>query len=459
MLFNSQIFILVFLPITIFTYYLLPSQILRIRCLIISSFVFYAYWDIRFLPLLILSICSNWTISIVFCALKKNWIIYIGIALNLLSIGVFKYYGFFTDILLEFTQIKISHSEIILPLGISFFTFQQISYLVDLKRNQAGKYKFEEFALFITFFPQLIAGPIVRHNEIINQFSKNPFSQDMHEKISRGIILFTLGLGKKVFLADEFGIINDEGFQSMFHGGELSTASAWYFALSYTLQLYFDFSAYSDMAIGLGAIFGFQLPMNFNSPYKSSNLQEFWRRWHLTLSRFFRDYLYIPLGGSKNGYIKYVIAALITMTLCGLWHGAGWSFVLWGFLHGCGLIIYHLWQKTGFKLPTLVAWLITFIFVVCGWVLFKVEDLNIAFDILNKMFVINTLPILRLYDQNLMILIIALIISIFGPTNYQLAYEKAKNNNLTLYPISFLLFVSILWVGGEREIEFIYFQF
>ena len=213
------------------------------------------------------------------------------------------------------------------------------------------------------------------------------------------------------------------------------------------------------MAIGLGAIFGFKLPVNFNTPYGSSDLQEFWRRWHITLSRFFRDYVYIPLGGSKNGNFKYIFSVIITMTLCGLWHGAGWSFVLWGFLHGFGLVILFVWRKTGLFIPNQIAWLITMVFVICGWVLFRVEDLTVTSEIIQQMFFINTLPILPLYFDKLFLLLLGLLLATAGPTNYQLAYEKVRNNYFSLYPISFLLFISILWVGGEREMEFIYFQF
>lgn len=459
MLFNSQIFLLLFLPFVVAVYYVIPAQKYRIWFLILASLSFYAYWDYRFLPLLFISVLINWCASIIYMRSKAVLIIYAGVLLNLIIIGVFKYFDFFSSSLSHFFDYVPHSYSIILPLGISFFTFQQISYLIDLKRGQGKVYRFDEYILFVTFFPQLIAGPIVRHNEIISQFWKSPFRPDLHENFTRGLVLTVLGLAKKVFFADEYGIFIDEGVVVMLAEDSISAATAWLFALSYTLQLYFDFSAYSDMAIGLGAMFGFTLPRNFKTPYVSRNLSEFWKRWHITLSRFFRDYLYIPFGGSWNGYGRYLVAVLATMTLCGLWHGADWSFVAWGFLHGCGLAIYFTWKKSGIHLPFLIAWLLTFLFVVNGWVLFRLEDFSQAKEVLLAMYGFNFESALSIFSDNTFFIIIGLILSIFGPNNHQLAYKKMKNTKFWVYPIALLLAISVVWVGGEREIKFIYFQF
>jgi len=459
MLFSSQIFILIFLPIVVISYYKINTQALRIKLLIIASFIFYGYWDIRFLPLLIVSISLNWVTAYFYLKKNRNLLIYFGVILNLLLIGFFKYFNFFTTTISEFTHLEIKEFSIILPLGISFFTFQQISYLIDLKRSQAKKYSFDEYLLYVSFFPQLIAGPIVRHNQIIHQFSISPIRPDMHENISRGIILFTLGLFKKVFLADEFAPLADAGFDAANGTDSISSAFAWFSVMSYTLQIYFDFSAYSDMAIGLGRLFGFKLPINFNNPYSSKNIQEFWRRWHITLSTFLRDYLYIPLGGSREGQARYITAIFITMTLCGLWHGAGWSFVLWGIIHGTALFIFHYWCMLNIRLPSIFSWLLTFLFVICGWVLFRAEDISLAGTILNSMFILNDAPLPSRFNDNVDFIILGLMIAILGPTNYNLAFDKATQKAWIIGVTSLLLVSILLRIGPGRSLDFIYFQF
>jgi len=281
----------------------------------------------------------------------------------------------------------------------------------------------------------------------------------MHENISRGIILFTLGLFKKVFLADEFAPLADAGFDAANGTDGISSAFAWFSVMSYTLQIYFDFSAYSDMAIGLGRIFGFKLPINFNNPYSSKNIQEFWKRWHITLSNFLRDYLYIPLGGSRQGQARYIMAIFITMTLCGLWHGAGWSFILWGTIHGTALIIFHYWCMLNIRLPSIFSWLLTFLFVISGWVLFRAEDISLAGTILNSMFIFNDAPLPIRFNDNVDFIILGLITAILGPTNYNLSFDKATPRAWVM-SVTSLLFVSILLrIGPGRSLDFIYFQF
>ena len=459
MLFNSQIFIFIFLPLTVFCFYKTSLQSNRIKILILGSLIFYAYWDIRFLPLLLVSIIFNWSIANIFIKFRNNTIIYTGVLFNLLIIGIFKYLNFFSEILINLTDQDFERFNLILPLGISFFTFQQISYLIDLKRNQIAKYNFYEYLLYVSFFPQLIAGPIVRHNQIIHQFRQCHLITNIHEYISRGLVLFSLGLFKKIYLADRLAPLADAGFEFALGPDPISTFFAWFSALSFTLQLYFDFSAYSDMAIGLGFMFGLKIPINFNIPYLSTNIQSFWRRWHITLSSFFRDYLYIPFGGSRSGEIKYIFSIIITTSFCGLWHGAEWSFILWGSLHGIGLIIYHYWERLNFSMPVFISWFITFIFVICGWVLFRAENATLAYEIIKSMFIYNGTQFPSKYIPTLDFVFIALLLSILGPDNITLALKKFRANIWTLFLTASILTYVTLSMMAEPSQEFIYFQF
>ena len=274
--------------------------------------------------------------------------------------------------------------NLILPLGISFFVFQKISYLIDLRRGDRHIYGFLDFCMFVTFFPQLIAGPIVRHNEIIHQFRLDPRRPAMWENLSRGFVLFVIGVAKKVALADTLAMVADPLFGKAV-GASLSAAEAWIATAAYTLQIYFDFSGYSDMAIGLALMFGLRLPLNFNAPYRAVSIRDFWRRWHMTLSRFLRDYLYIPLGGNRCGPLRQAANVIATMLLGGLWHGANWTFVAWGGLHGAALAVNHVWQGRGFRLPRIVAWALTLLFVMACWVLFRSADFATAGDVLASM--------------------------------------------------------------------------
>ncbi len=355
MLFHSQAFLLLFLPPVLVGFYLLSGRF-RLWWLLVASFAFYGYWDIRLLPLLAGSIAVNWALAAMWGRLGAtergaSAPIMAGVAMNLLLLGIFKYADFIAESAAYAGGWVHDPWNIVLPLGISFFTFQQLSYLIDLRRGQAPVYGFRDYALYVAFFPQLIAGPIVRHNELVSQFGRDPWRDGAAERLSRGALLLTFGLAKKVFVADRLARVADPLFQAA-HGG-LSFAESWVAAAAFGLQIYFDFSAYSDMAIGLALMFGFALPENFRSPYRSVSLRDFWQRWHMTLSRFLRDYLYVPLGGSRHGAIRTVAALMSTMLLGGLWHGAAWTFVLWGALHGLGLVVVHLWQRAGFRLPWL----------------------------------------------------------------------------------------------------------
>jgi D-alanyl-lipoteichoic acid acyltransferase DltB (MBOAT superfamily) len=319
---------------------------------------------------------------------SKKSILIFGIVFNLSLLGYFKY----TDFLIEnFNLAFNSNAELLnlaLPLAISFFTFQQIAYLVDSYRQETKEYDFLNYALFVTFFPQLIAGPIVHHKEMMPQFAKTRNKVKNYRNIATGLFVFSIGLFKKVVIADTFAVWATQGFDV---ATTLNLFEAWATSLSYTLQLYFDFSGYTDMAIGLALLFNIRLPVNFNSPYKATNIQDFWRRWHITLSRFLRDYVYIPLGGNKKGSFRTYNNLMATFVIGGLWHGAGWTFVFWGLLHGLALTVQKLWSKLGLKLWTWLAWLITFNFVNIAWVFFRAKEWGDAIKVLSSMFSVDNI--------------------------------------------------------------------
>jgi alginate O-acetyltransferase complex protein AlgI len=395
MLFNSYIFIFVFLPITIVGFFSL-TKFRRINAAVtwitLSSVVFYGYWNPAYLPIIVTSMIVNYQVGLQISNSKQEskrakTILWLGLVFNLVLLGYYKYANFFVSSLpfpaiANFIEANLNTKSIVLPLAISFFTFQQIAYLVDAYRGETKEYNFVDYCLFVTFFPQLIAGPIVHHKEIIPQFRKARTFLFSQKSMALGLAMFTLGLSKKVLIADNISPWVAPVFN---HASSVSFIEAWAGAISYTLQLYFDFSGYSDMAIGLGLMFNVQLSYNFDSPYKATSISDFWRRWHITLSNFLRDYLYIPLGGSRRGEIRRYGNLLLTMLLGGLWHGAGWTFVLWGGLHGLYLCINHGWRQLKKPLPKFVAWTITFLAVIVAWVLFRAPNLHDATEILQAM--------------------------------------------------------------------------
>lgn len=460
MLFNSQVFLVIFLPITVAGYYSLANRSdWRMGWLLLASLVFYAYWDVRFLPLLLVSVTLNWLLAKLYGEKGHPALPLAGVMINLVVIGIFKYANFFAANAMRVAGSHFTPWDIVLPLGISFFTFQQISYLLDLRRGQAPVYPFRQYALYVMFFPQLIAGPIVRHNELIGQFGRAPTRDGQAERLSRGVVLFLIGLFKKVILADRLAEIATPLFTLIADGKGLTLAEAWVAAGSYTLQLYFDFSGYSDMAIGLGLLFGFTIPINFNAPYQALSVRDFWRRWHITLSRFLRDYLYIPMGGNRFGLPRQIVALMATMLLGGLWHGAGWTFVLWGGWHGVGLVVNHFWEKTNFRLPRGIAWSLTMLFVIFGWVLFRSETLPQAWSMLAAMtgwdgwsLVVHDVP------HRWSVLIFALP-AIIGPTSHQLTFERLQPRPVFAALAAGLFFYLVLLIGDEGYSEFVYFQF
>lgn len=367
-----------------------------------ASLFFYAWWTPLYLVLLLASILFNYLTGLAISRAHERGrysrsalILTFGITTNLLLLGYYKYFDFFLSTLNGVAGTDFPLQHIILPLGISFFTFTQIAFLVDAHRGIAKEHNFLHYVLFVTYFPHLIAGPVLHHKEMMPQFANPSTYRADPRKLMLGLTLFGFGLFKKVMLADNIASYATPVFHAADHGLALSFFEAWGGALSYTLQLYFDFSGYSDMAVGLSRMFGVELPLNFNSPYKANNIIEFWKRWHMTLSRFLRDYLYIPLGGNRNGQARRYLNLIITMLLGGLWHGAGWTYVAWGGLHGLSLAINHAWQALRRSMGQdsgrdsvigrLAGRILTFLTVVVGWVFFRSETFSGAWEILRAM--------------------------------------------------------------------------
>jgi len=415
MLFNSHGFIFVFLPLTLLVFHFLGRRGLvtqALAFLIVASLVFYGWWEPRYLILILVSIAANFGLSEALLRTsrekkrRRKWLMIAGVAGNLAALGWFKYADFFISSSNVMLGTDIHLQRILLPLAISFFTFQQVAYLVDTYRNETAERSFLRYALFVTFFPQLIAGPIVHHKEMLPQFVHTLSGIKLQNLIIGGTIFF-FGLFKKVIIADGVSPYSDTVFAMAANGEVLTFLEAWTGALAYSLQLYFDFSGYSDMAIGLARMFGIKLPLNFNSPYKSRNIIDFWRRWHMTLSRFLRDYLYFALGGNRKGEARTYANLMIVMLLGGLWHGAGWTFVLWGALHGIYLLVNHAWQHLLAQrddaaltsrgilkrsigwLGTMAGHLLTLLAVVFAWVLFRAESVDTAANVYAGMIGLN----------------------------------------------------------------------
>lgn len=457
MLFQSQIFILVFLPVTLALYYAAAgSRTLRQIIVVTASLVFYGAWDVRFVPLLVGLTLANWLIGRLHEANpRRDWPV-IGVVLNLAVLGICKFTNFFAGTFAALLGLSFSPWDIILPLGISFFVFQKISYLVDLRRGQAHAYPLLDFFMFVTFFPQLIAGPIVRHNEIIEQFAADPRRAEMWENLSRGLVLFAIGAAKKLGIADYVSQVADRLFLAA-QTAPASAAEAWTAAGAFTLQIYFDFSGYSDMAIGLALMFGLRMPYNFDAPYRATSIRDFWRRWHMTLSRFLRDYLYIPMGGNRGGGLAQARNAFITMLLAGLWHGANWTFVVWGGLHGTALAVNGAWARAGWRMPALLGWALTLVFVMAGWVLFRAPDFPTAWTVLRGMAGLEGLGHVKV--DHAVAFAVGTAIALFGPTSQQVALLRLRPVHWLAVPVGIVLLLLLLQSGTRTPSEFIYFQF
>jgi len=387
MLFNSAQFIFFFLPIVLSVFFLLGrlrEQMLALMWLVAASLFFYGWDDpYRLLLLILYSIAFNFFIGRMLLANQSRILLTIGICGNLLLLGYFKYAGFLLETFSDVTGFAVQKPNIDLPIGISFFTFTQIAFLVDAFRGEAREYEPFHYTLFVSFFPHLIAGPIYHHKEIMPQFQLQENFRFHISNLGLGLTWFALGLAKKVLFADVLAQYATPIFDAAAAGKSVGLLDGWIAVSGFSLQLYYDFSGYTDMAIGLALIIGMRFPLNFNSPYKAQSLIDFWRRWHMTLSRFLRDYLYIPLGGNRKGPRRRYVNLLVTMLLGGLWHGAAWTFVIWGAIHGCGLVVNHAWNKIAdayrLRLPNLLAWALTLVFVMLAWVPFRADSFSAAF--------------------------------------------------------------------------------
>ncbi|WJY26223.1 MBOAT family O-acyltransferase [Sporosarcina trichiuri] len=466
MIFNSFEFIFLFLPVVWAVFFLVGRVAPPFAkvWLLLASLFFYAYWNPAYLPLIVSSMVVNYIIG-VFLG-KNKWlptrkvILTIGILFNVALLGYFKYRDFFAENINLLFGTEIGLIQVILPLAISFYTFQQIAYLVDSYRLETNEYNFLNYGLFVSFFPQLIAGPIVHHGDMMPQFSDRKTYRVNYENIAKGLVIFSIGLFKKVAIADTFAAYANSGFGSP---DTLSMISGWVTSLSYTLQLYFDFSGYSDMAIGLALFFNIRLPINFNSPYKALDIQDFWRRWHITLSGFLTKYIYIPLGGSRKGVPRTYVNIFIIFLISGFWHGAGWTFVIWGILHGVASIIARVWKRSDRQLPKIWAWGITFLFVHLAFVIFRAPDMTVALQVFKAMFGFAGLHLTGVYsvfNESLLwlgfYLLIGLGIALFAKNSVQIM-QTEKRTPLMMAFVILLLYYSAMQL--QRVSEFLYFNF
>jgi alginate O-acetyltransferase complex protein AlgI len=478
MLFNSYSFIFLFLPVVLLGYFALGRRgdLAPVLWLALASLVFYAFSGAQFVPLLLASIAFNYGVGYLLIARKlapfvRSTVLTAGVAGDLAVLGIFKYAGFFTANLnaLFSTGLIVN---IVLPVGISFYTFTQIAFLVDAYRGNVARYALPHYALFVTYFPHLIAGPILHHRDMIPQFERAENKRPDPHLILCGLIIFAIGLFKKTCLADGIQPLVAQAF-----GPNAPTFDqAWIGVLAYTFQLYFDFSGYSDMAIGISLMFGIFLPLNFNSPYKATSIVDFWRRWHMTLSQFLRDYLYIPLGGNRHGRVLRYINLMITMLLGGLWHGAAWTFVVWGALHGVYLCINHAWSHFGPKaspglarLADVAGTALTFLAVVIAWVFFRAPDMATALSVLSKMADPSNIALGRVEIVYALFVASYAALVWFAPNTQEIMGYDHRNRTVgeglraqrmkpqLLYAAAAVLAFGIL--GIQQHSEFIYFRF
>lgn len=468
MLFNSPEFIYFFMPFSIAAWWVLQrmnreqdAQWLVVIC----SIYFYGWWDIRYVPLLIGNALGNFYLGQKISQTKSKTLLAAGLIVNVGLLGYFKYADFFIENWNALAGSQNSLLHLILPLGISFFTFQVIAYLVDCYKGYVSDFNLRRFAFSISFYPHLIAGPILHYSDVMPQlrgrivFDARQFSQ--------GLFIFAVGLFKKSVIADRIAEKVDPLFAAHI---VLQFFESWVSAIGYGLQVYFDFSGYSDMAIGIGLMFGIILPQNFNSPYQANSITDFWKRWHMTLSRFLRDYVYIPLGGNRNGFGWGLFAAAITMIIGGFWHGAAWTFVLWGVLHGLFIGIHRLWMKAGVRMAEPLAITITFLSVTAAWAVFRAESVTQAISIWKGMIGVNGFAIPSVVSEFCQTCTQATLITgmefVQGAillaicleyVNAQKAAQQLEPNFKNLAYFTTLFFTSI-WLSGFHE-SFIYWQF
>lgn len=518
MLFNSYQFIFFFLPLVLIGFFVLgkrSNHSAAIAWLVACSLFFYSWWNPVYLLLMLFSILFNYLFGVLLTGdggdIKRKWTLISGVTLNLGLLAYFKYTNFFIDQINIAFDLSFHVEKILLPLAISFFTFQQIAYLVDAYRRELKDNNLLRYCLFVTFFPQLIAGPIVHHKEMLPQFKFESIYQANTRHIAIGLSIFAIGLFKKVIFADGMAVYATPVFSAAEQHAALTFFEAWGGALAYTAQLYFDFSGYSDMAIGLAYLIGIKLPLNFNSPYKSTSIIEFWRCWHMTLSRFLRDYLYFALGGNRKGNIRRYVNLFLTMVIGGIWHGSGWTFVIWGVLHGSYLMVNHAWrkirfgylkwnehvglaEKTGAQCLTLLA-------VIVGWVYFRAESIDGAHHMLQTMIGFHGISLPTSLQASLPTgmanvlmgmgvafngmfsggsingaagvdlgsgikwILLLMLIAVITPNSQQLMIrdQNTSDHILAKYPILFGIVIGAMlfyiFINLQKEAEFLYFNF
>lgn len=471
MLFNSIEFLFIFLPVTFFIYFLLNKlKLIKIAIgwLVFASLFFYSYWKIDYLPLILCSMLFNYSVGYTLThektKINRKLLLLFGIFCNVMLLGYFKYFDFLINNINYILHTGFDTLKIALPLGISFFTFTQIAYLVDAYKKEVKEYDFLNYALFVTYFPHLLAGPILHHKEMMPQFSDLRKKFINHKNIFLGITLLAVGLFKKVMIADNLSPF----VQTVFDSAEVVTClEGWIASLAYSFQLYFDFSGYCDMALGIGYLFNIYLPINFNSPYKADSIQDFWRRWHITLSRFLRNYIYIPLGGNRAGEFKTYRNLFLTFLIGGIWHGANWTFIIWGILHGIAICIHRFWKSLDIKINRYFSIFFTFVFINFTWVFFRANSVSKALEILKGMFGFNGISTFEIdkmrfaFENNTekisIILLTACIILIFFAKNSNEIVTKLKPTKIILLATIILFITSILSLN--KISEFLYFQF
>jgi alginate O-acetyltransferase complex protein AlgI len=466
LLFNSYPFLLIFLPAVLLGLNLFARMgflRLAVAWTALASLVFYGFYEPRYLPLLLGSVFVNYLLGkrIVACRASsaKRALTGGGIGLNLGVLFAYKYMGFFARTLAD-AGMPLHLPELLLPIGISFYTFTQISYLVDVYKGKPARYTFTEYLLFVSFFPHLVAGPILRHHLIIPQLQSPRFGRPSARVSYMGLGFFICGLFKKVLIADSIAPFVSPLFNNASH---LSMLEAWCAALTYTMQIYYDFSGYSEMAFGLALLLNVRIPINFNSPYRAESLIDFWRRWHISLSQFIRDYLYIPLGGNRDGTRRHFINLFIAMSLCGIWHGANWTFLIWGMWHGAFLIVNHLWRLVRIHLPAALGWLFTFLITVAGWVWFRAATVADGSRVLRAMLGLGERPrdavtyLSPLQFQHVLIALAFLIPwTALAPNSRYLIIRKKPSAAIVML-LAYLLILSLLNVSNPTA--FLYFKF
>lgn len=485
MLFNSYQFLFGFLPVVLVVSCFLAkwsTQAVKVW-LIFASFFFYSWWRLSHLPVILGAMLFTYYIGIGMLRTsnprKRKLLLIIGLVGDIGLLGYFKYFNFFVDTVNAVVRTSIHIDPILLPLAISFFIFQKIAFLMDVYQGKVQKVRFWDYCLFVAFFPQLIAGPIVHYRELMPQFQRPKAFDFQWENFSIGLTIFTMGLFKKVLIADSIAPTANHAFEILNYGIP-TTADAWIGVAAYGLQLYYDFSGYSDMAIGLARMFNILLPLNFNSPYKSESITEFWRRWHITLSHFLRDYIYIPLGGNRDGKWRQFANLSLTMMIGGLWHGAGWTFVIWGVLHGTYLIINHAWMNSPLgriksQILRVPAWLLTYVCILIGWAFFRAPTVSAAWKMLHGMFHAKHFALKALTPIDLYCTAILLLASLVLPNTQQLLARFHPALNFEEHPKAFwtrflwrpgfswglvvALLLGLCICGMARPSRFLYFQF